>query len=667
MKIWGEVVTPKYRPDIDGLRAIAVGGVVLYHAFPSLVPGGFVGVDIFFVISGYLITTIIASDALAGKFSLAGFYERRFRRIIPALGAMLIATTVAACLILPPGEIVQYGQSLIAVALFGSNILFWREGGYFDNPAEDKPLLHTWSLAVEEQFYILWPLIAAALVIWGRQRLLRGFVWVAIAASLIAAEAVVRISPNQAFYLIPYRAWELGFGALLSVGGVPALRNAVQREASAWIGLALIVAPMILYSDETRFPGLAAVPPCLGTLLMIHAGSGGTTRAGAMISVKPMLFTGLVSYAFYLWHWPVLVLTHIALNRPLEPMEAAMCVAAAFGLAALSLRYVERPFRKPGRIRFGRRAVLAASATALGLFASVGAAAYATNGFNRFASPRVQSAQAAMDSINPYRKLCHNNEGTADLGPVAKCTGGARRSDGYQLLLWGDSHADHLMPGLVEVARKDGLSVRQASVSGCGPLVLVERNVPPAEQACARFHRAALKEAARQPHLEGIVLSARWSTTMQGLASKAAPNASMSVREKAGIAELDSDLAKLIAEVRREVGPGKRIILVGSTPEFDVWPATCFARVFKMNGDPANCATQAARDGQWSNLADKVLGGIAAREGLTLLLPRKLFCDGERCRTALDGRILFRDDDHFTNDGSIYAASPMTPLLARQM
>lgn len=655
-------MTPKYRPDIDGLRAIAVGGVVLYHAFPSLLPGGYVGVDIFFVISGYLITTIIASDALAGTFSLAGFYERRFRRIIPALGAMLIATTVAACLILPPGEIVQYGQSLIAVALFGSNILFWREGGYFDNPAEDKPLLHTWSLAVEEQFYILWPLIAAGLVMVGRQRLLRGFVWVAIAASLIAAEAVVRVSPGQAFYLIPYRAWELGFGALLAVGGVPALRSAVQRETAAWIGLALVLAPIVLYSDTTRFPGLAAVPPCLGTLLMIHAGTGGTTRAGTMLSVKPMRFTGLVSYAFYLWHWPVLVLAHIALNRSLQPAEAALCVAAAFSLAAFSLHYVERPFRKPGRTRIGRRAVLAASGTALGLFASVGAAAYATNGFNRLASPRVQSAQAAMDSINPYRKLCHNNKGTADLGPVARCTGGARRNDGYQLLLWGDSHADHLMPGLVEAAANRGLSVRQASVSGCGPLVLVEKNVPLALRPCARFHRAALQEAARQPRLEAVVLSARWSTTLQRLSNEAAPGRADSAR---GAAALTAELANLIAEVRKVVGPEKQILLVGSTPEFDIWPATCFARTFKMERDPASCAVQTARDGQWSVPADRVLAGIAAREGLTVMLPRKLFCDRELCRTAQGGRILFRDDDHFTNAGSIYAASAMTPLLTR--
>lgn len=646
-------MTLKYRPDIDGLRAIAVGGVVLYHAFPALLPGGFVGVDIFFVISGYLITTIIVSEAQAGSFSLAGFYERRFRRIIPALAVMLIATTAGACFILPPGELVQYGQSLVAVALFSSNVLFWREGGYFDGPAEDKPLLHTWSLAVEEQFYILWPLIVAGLLMTGRHQFLRTFLWMAVAVSLLASEFVVRIWPNQAFYLIPYRAWELGFGALLAVSAIPAFRSAVQREAAAWTGIALILAPMFLYSETTRFPGLAAVPPCLGTLLVIHAGTGGRSRVEALLSLRPILFTGLISYAFYLWHWPVLVLSHIALNRQLGPAEAALCVAAAFALAALSLRYVERPFRKAGGVRIGRRAVLGASGAALGLFASVGAAAYGSGGFNRFASPQVQRAQAAMASVNPRRTFCHNNEGTADLGPVEKCTAGAARKDGYQLLLWGDSHADHLMPGLAGTARTAGLAVRQASVSGCGPLVLVQSNVPAAERPCAAFHRNALEEAARQPHLQGIVLSIRWSTALQEL--------------DGDTAALARETERLVAQVRRTVGANRRIILIGSTPEFDVWPATCFAREFKMSGDPQRCAIQHARDAQWSSRADQALRQVAAREHLPLILPRALFCRGELCRTQDKGQILFRDDDHFTNEGSLYAASAISPLLGEQM
>lgn len=655
-------MAPKYRSDIDGLRAIAVGGVVIYHAFPTLLPGGFVGVDVFFVISGFLITSIIASDALAGKFSIAGFYERRFRRILPALLFMLVLTTAATLLILPPTELEQYGQSLIAVALFGSNILFWREGGYFDQPAHDKPLLHTWSLAVEEQFYIVWPLIIAVLVVLGRERTLRVFVWVAVIGSLLAAEAVVRFAPTQAFFLLPYRAWELGFGALLAVSAVPSLRSVRQREVAAWIGLALIVAPMLFYSPNTPFPGLSAVPPCLGTMILIHSGREGLTRVGRMLSWRPILFTGLISYGFYLWHWPALVLTQIALNRPLHPLEAVLAVSAAFALASFSLRFVERPFRQSGQVRISRRAVLAASGITMGLFASAGAAAYATKGFADLASPKVKVAQAAMTSINPFRGRCHNNLGTADLGPVEKCSGGIVGRKGYNVLLWGDSHGDHLMPGLDHQGRKQGFVVRQATVSGCSPLILTYKNIPALDRPCAEFHRAALAEAARQPDLGAIVLSIRWSTAIQELSDKTATD--LAQQEATGAVGLTGALDKLIATIRQSVPAGTRIILVGSTPEFGIWPATCFARAYKLDGDPNLCATQIARDTAWGTTADKTLTQVARNNGVALMLPRASFCEGALCRTIADGKILFRDDDHLTNEGSEFTTSAMRPLLS---
>lgn len=655
-------MAPKYRSDIDGLRAIAVGGVVIYHAFPTLLPGGFVGVDVFFVISGFLITSIIASDALAGKFSIAGFYERRFRRILPALLFMLILSTVAALLILPPTELEQYGQSLIAVALFGSNILFWREGGYFDQPAHDKPLLHTWSLAVEEQFYILWPLIIALLVALGRERTLRAFVWAAVIGSLLAAEAVVRWAPTQAFYLIPYRAWELGFGALLAVGAVPALQSVRQRETVAWVGLALIFIPMLFYSPETPFPGLSAVPPCLGTMMLIHAGREGLTQVGRMLSWRPILFTGLISYGFYLWHWPALVFTQIALNRPLHPLETVLAISAAFALASFSLRFVERPFRQSGQVRISRRTVLTASGVTMGLFASAGAAAYATNGFADLASPRVKVAQAAMESINPFRGRCHNNLGTADLGPIDQCSGGAESRKGYNVLLWGDSHGDHLMPGLDHQGAKQGFAVRQATVSGCSPLILTYDKIPALDRPCADFHRAALAEAAHQPDLGAIVLSVRWSTAIQELSDKSSKD--LEQQKATGGASLSAALDKLIAAIRQSVPAGTRIILVGSTPEFGIWPATCFARAYKLDGDPNLCATQIARDASWGTAADKTLTQAAAKNGLALILPRASFCQGALCRTIAHGKILFRDDDHLTNEGSEFATEAMGPLLS---
>lgn len=643
----------KYRTDIDGLRAVAVGGVVLFHAFPTLLTGGFIGVDVFFVLSGYLITAIIRSDAEAGTFSIAGFYERRFRRILPALLAMVVVTSLAAVAILPPSELGNYGKSLAGVGLFASNIVFWNDSGYFDTASANKPLLHTWSLAVEEQFYIVWPIVAALLVRMGRRRLLAGFVWATVGLSLLAAIAAVRYAPSQAFYLLPYRAWELGMGALLATGAVPSLRTRGMREATAWAGLALIVVPMLVYTEATPFPGLAALPPCLGALLILHAGQGVETQAGRMLSWRPMLFVGLVSYSFYLWHWPLLVLPRIALNRPLTPVEAVLAVAVALGLAALSLRHVERPFRGRGTIALSRRKVLSASVAGCAALTLAGAGLFATRGLQAFAAPDVIAAERAVDSINPLRKACHNDEGTDVLGPVDRCTGGAPRPDGgYQVLLWGDSHADHLAAGFDRLGREQGFAFRQASVSGCEALAIFDTD--DRRQACAEYHRKALAEAAGQPDLRAIVISSRWSRSLPG-------RAAILKSEPASIQQTHALLTRLVRRIRTEVGPRPAIILIGSTPEFDFWPATCLARAAKSGLGRAQCTRAVAADREWGPKADRVLSGIA---GVTAILPRRSYCAGDLCRTVAGDTILYRDDDHLTNEGAWFVARQAAAAIA---
>lgn len=644
----------KYRTDIDGLRAVAVAGVVIFHAFPTALTGGFVGVDVFFVLSGFLITAIIRTEAEAGTFSIAGFYERRFRRIVPALVAMLLATTVAATIILPPSELAAYGKSVVGVAAFVSNILFWRDSGYFDAASVDKPLLHTWSLAVEEQFYIFWPLVTAALIRRGGPRALGAFVSATVIVSLVLAVMMVRLAPSQAFYLLPYRAWELGFGALLAVGAVPTIRRPALREAAAWAGLILIVTPMLIYTEATPFPGLAAVPPCLGTLLLIHAGQGYQTRVGRMLSVRPILNVGLTSYSLYLWHWPLLVLPRIALNRPLAPAEAALAIVATFVLAALSLRFVERPFRGRGTLPLSRRQVMAASAGAAAVAGAVGIVTWGSHGFAALSSPEVRAAEAVTASINPRRAACHNDGDTGTLGPVAHCIGGQSSPGGYQVLLWGDSHADHLMPGLSTLGRQQGFRVRQASVSGCSPLVLTAATR--GRSACAAFHRAALAEAGQQARLRAIVISLRWATAMPGIVQRVQPF-------NTGMQRFRQRLEELIARTRRAVGPAPQIVLVGSTPEFAFWPATCFARAAKLDTDNAICNTAAPTDARWSTAADRELRALAVT-GVTVVLPRARLCSSAtRCITAQDGEVLFRDDDHLTNAGAVLVARQIGPAI----
>lgn len=642
----------QYRSDIDGLRAVAVGGVVVFHAVPNLLPGGFIGVDVFFVLSGFLITSIIRTEAESNRFSIATFYERRFRRIIPALLAMLIVTSIASIHILPPFELAAYGKSLIGVAVFVSNIIFWSSSGYFDTDSIDKPLLHTWSLAVEEQFYIFWPLIAAFLISKGRPRTLGLFVIGMVVCSLAASIIMVKLAPSQAFYLLPYRAWELGFGALLAVGAVPAIRQARWRESLACIGLLLIVIPMFLYSEKTPFPGLAAIPPCLGTLLLIHSGQGYSTAIGRSLSLRWILFTGLISYSLYLWHWPILVLSRIALNRPLLPWEAFVALAAAYALGALSLRFVEKPFRGKGTIPLSRRSVLVASASVCIMTGAIGLTLWATHGFRAYASPSVQIADAAIRSVNPRRSACHSADGVNQLNDPSRCIGGNSSKGNYSVLLWGDSHADHLMPGMEDLGRLHGFAVRQATVSGCTPLVIASEDGRQA--ACRKFHQAALAEAAQQPNLKAVVISMRWSTSL--------PEFTARDRTPAGTAKFKALVVRFEDRVRQFVGHRVKLIFVGSTPEFTFWPATCFARAAQFNRDITTCQRSPARDGYWGEKADGVLSAISL-QGTYFVLPRDFMCRPEGCVTYDNGSILYRDDDHLTNAGSRFVTRRLRSLL----
>src|ERR1700761_7166167 len=352
-----------YRPDIDGLRAIAVILVVLGHAFPQYVPGGFIGVDIFFVISGYLITGIIQNDIGDGHFSIVQFYERRVRRIFPALIVVLLATFVAGWLLLLPSEFIALGKEMVAGAGFSANLLFYSEVGYFDAAARSKPLLHLWSLGIEEQFYLVWPLLLLALARW---RVAPTWPLIAIvAASLAANIAIVGSNPEAAFYLPLTRAWELALGALIAIRGPDIKLGHRMRELIGWSGLAIIAAATALYSPTTPYPGIAALAPVAGAgALILAAGSSANRFLGNRLGVA----IGLISYPLYLWHWPLLTMAAIFKASFLRLAEDGLVVGASFVLAALTYFYVERPIRY-GRFRWRS----AALATAMVAIASLGA------------------------------------------------------------------------------------------------------------------------------------------------------------------------------------------------------------------------------------------------------------------------------------------------------
>ncbi|EDM31870.1 putative putative membrane-located cell surface saccharide saccharide acetylase [Roseovarius sp. TM1035] len=338
----------KYRPEIDGLRAIAILPVVFYHAGVTWFPGGFVGVDVFFVISGYLITSIILSERAAGNFTLTGFYGRRIRRIFPALFVMMAVSYPIAWALLDPSAMAEFSGSIAASTVFFANVYFLEVSGYFATAAEFKPLLHNWSLSVEEQFYLIFPM--AVLLTWraGAKWQVRIFMAVALLSLALAQWQIARGNEARAFFLLYARLWELLVGVLiaywLTTPQGAALRDGGRFRHGALLGLALILWAVFTYDTETAFPGLAALLPCVGAALVI-AFAKGQSLIGQVLGWRPVVFVGLVSYSLYLWHVPALVFTRIGTGREDLWLMLAAC-ALAFALACLSWRYVERPFRR---------------------------------------------------------------------------------------------------------------------------------------------------------------------------------------------------------------------------------------------------------------------------------------------------------------------------------
>jgi len=314
----------KYRPDIDGLRAVAVLAVLFFHTNIPGFSGGFVGVDIFFVISGFLITSIIIREIQQGTFSIARFYERRIRRIFPALFPVMAFSVAAGFYLMDAKALNDFGKSIASTTLFSSNILFCHQSGYFDAPALEKPLLHTWSLAVEEQFYILFPLALAFIRQRAKERYL---LWISLALSISLAASIwaVFAKPTQAFYLMQFRAWELLTGSLLALGVIPKPESARLQNALSALGLALVVYCIGFYSEKTLFPGQNAILPVLGAAMIIH-GNGNDNKGngviGKLLSIRPLVAVGLISYSLYLWHWPIVAFTRYLMFRPMNGADS---------------------------------------------------------------------------------------------------------------------------------------------------------------------------------------------------------------------------------------------------------------------------------------------------------------------------------------------------------
>ena len=448
-----------YRPDIDGLRAVAVLSVVFYHAnFPGFT-GGFTGVDIFFVISGYLITGILWRELQDGRFSVADFYARRAKRIFPALFAMLAVCSIAAAILLIPWDLMDFGKSLSATVLFYSNFNFIKTG-YFDNPAIERPLLHTWSLSVEEQFYLVWPILLFLIAKYlPARRVLPAIVILAAISFLLSEYGIIGERQKDSFYLPHYRGWELLMGATLAIAPFT-VRPGLLAEILSAGGLAAIVTAVVFYNAGTAFPGANALLPCAGAALLIATGEA-STRASQLLSFQPVRFAGLISYSLYLIHWPLFSFSHLYLNGPLTISHRIAAVFASVLLAYLSWRYVETPFR---RLKLPGKPLLVRAVPALVLLFSIGAVFQFSGGL----PIRVNGHIMAFENLRPwdYSKYCRDVEipGIRDGKP---CELGDTSRASVDFILWGDSHAGHYVPAIDTLAKSQHLRGVQFARAGC--------------------------------------------------------------------------------------------------------------------------------------------------------------------------------------------------------
>ncbi|MBS1963909.1 MAG: acyltransferase [Bdellovibrionales bacterium] len=619
-----------YRPEIDGLRAIAVLAVVAFHVSPRILPGGFIGVDVFFVISGYLITRMIAVATDAGNFSFAEFYFRRVRRLLPSLLTVLFTVWLWGLVDFVGSDFAALGKEMATSAAFAANFQYAAHHGYFEAAAEAKPFLHLWSLGVEEQFYLFWPVVLVALrSSRGRRRSIVYLGLISFTAGLFGSW----VFPNATFYLPFGRLWEFMFGAAIGIGRP---RESRAADFLAVAGTVLIVAGFFLINSSQVYPGFRASIPTLGTALILLSTKESAIARG--LSFPPLRFVGRVSYPFYLWHWPIFVIATNFLGRPAPVSVRLIGAFVAFGLSVLTYRGIELPLRS-GRslpaVERKRTFALLVLLVAAGL---VGLATDLTDGF----PSRIQGVPSAFEEGNSQQSTL------VDAAcPIPEAVGGAilwcRGASGgpANRVLIGDSHAQSLYPTL---ARLSGPEERWLVLAGPGCSPFPDEMNPGAPSACAAFLSKGIRAVSETPEVEWVLFAFH------------ARHASESgVTERA---------LRTLREIRRH---GKRLAILIDNPIPSVLPERCGKITPLQRLAPrlnTNCSIT-REEHEKNSAALRALAARAMREfpGLVVIDPTDRLCDAERCPVVLDGRSLYSYSHHLSDFG----ASRFVPELLRRL
>ena len=495
----------KYRADIDGLRALAIILVVIYHGFPNILPGGFIGVDVFFVISGFLISTIIYEHLEKGDFSFSNFYLRRIKRIFPALLAVLITCFALGWFSLLADEYKQLGKHIASGAGFISNLILWDESGYFDSASHTKPLLHLWSLGVEEQFYFIWPVI-----IWAAWKFQLNLLAVAISIALISFGAniyqIYFLDKLAATFYLPHtRFWELMAGAILAQYTLKnPIQNKFHQNFQSAIGLAFILVGVALINTQSLFPGYWALLPVIGTVLIINAGSQAKINR-TLFAHPTLVWIGLISFPLYLWHWPALVFARITAKGMPTASTQIIAIFAALALAALTYRLIERPIRF-GRYHKTKAIILCILMAVIGF---VGFNTYARDGLTF----RLNQIQFRLPPVLQSLGQSNSNHGSNSQKQATKPIEATEKNDSKeaqapkkQIWLWGDSYAGHLISGY-QSRFGDQFEIIQLNSNGCPPILNMEL---PNRRNCSQINQQNFERISKTPPYK-IVLAASWT------------------------------------------------------------------------------------------------------------------------------------------------------------
>jgi peptidoglycan/LPS O-acetylase OafA/YrhL len=647
----------KYRAEIDGLRALAVIPVILFHAGFELFSGGFVGVDVFFVISGYLITTILIEDIESKRFSIVNFYERRARRILPALFFVMLVCIPFAWMWMLPSQMKDFSQSLVAVSLFASNILFWRESGYFEAAAEEKPLLHTWSLAVEEQYYVLFPILLILAWRFGRNRVFWMIVVMA-AISLLLSEWGWRNKETANFYLAPTRAWELFSG---SIAAFIVHKKGVQKHNFlALLGLGAIIFSIFVYDEATPFPSVYALVPVLGVVLLVLYADK-ETIAAKVLSTKAFVGIGLISYSAYLWHQPLFAFARVASVDTFPSYVYLILSLLSIILAYISWTFIEIPFRNRS---LNRRTIFLLTSVCVLLFSTIGFLGHINDGFiSRFTQNQLELVSPKVGDTSG----CHNGLEAATIRNGGRCIVAGGSDTIVDIAVIGDSHASALTDAVKIELASVGRGFLAFNGSWCVPLINFATNQP-GKDGCIEEINAAYAQILEDEKIRTVVLHAEWANYDAGFRWNDTGIAGYVFSENGNFDYTKSSVGGNLQEFRSAVEytfkklyeANKNVIVVLSVPEFELHvPNSLNPKApFAIHGTEEPTLPLVNFNKRTSQVSE-VLVGKSSKFGFQILNPSLTFCDESRCFSHNVNGSFYTDGNHL----SLLGASQLSPLL----